>query len=237
MLTKRPSGPSQWKYPARASPDSVGRNDGLAPKRCARQCAGGSVSVDPIDIVALGDSLTEGFGVAPRDAYPFRLQKMLHAEGIACRVVNAGVSGDTCRGVLARLEAVFRWTPDLVILEIGVNDVLMGLFAERIRVNLGAIVERLTTRGIPVALAGMQMPPVGDPEAEAEFAAIYPAVAEAFDIPLIPGFAAPLWDAPGRVQYDGLHPNAAGYQAICEHILPWVVKAIARLRPPPRDGR
>lgn len=183
-----------------------------------------------LTIVALGDSLTEGFGVAPRDAYPYRLQGLLQAGGIACRIVNAGISGDTCRGVLARLGEVERWRPDLVILEIGVNDVLMGVMTERIQANIGAIVERLHSGGIPVALAGMDLPPVGDPGVEAAFAAIYPAVAEAHDLAFIPGFTAPLWGRPERLQYDGLHPNAAGYEAICAHILPSVVAAVERVR-------
>jgi len=183
----------------------------------------------PLNIVALGDSLTEGFGVTPRDAYPHILQKMLEAEGIVCRLINAGVSGDTCRGVLSRLDTIPSWSPDLVILEIGVNDVLMGRWPEHIRANLNAIVQRLLGWDIPVALAGMQIPPLGDPETEAAFAAIYPAVAEAFHIPLIPDFAAPLWAAPGLVQYDGLHPNAAGYRAICAHIRPAVLSIIRAL--------
>ena len=187
------------------------------------------MNTDPMTIVALGDSLTEGFSVAPRDAYPFVLQKLLNDAGIGCRVINAGVSGDTCRDVLARLQAVTRWAPDLVILEIGVNDVLMGRFVETIRRDLHAIIEKLLARAIPVALAGMQIPPLGDPQTESAFAALYPAAAEAFQIPLIPDFAAPLWAAPGRVQYDGLHPNAAGYRAICAQILTSVLEVIREL--------
>ncbi len=201
------------------------------PRKTAEEDAAGAgmMADDPLTIVALGDSLTEGFGVAPRDAYPVVLQALLEAEGGACRVINAGVSGDTCRALMARLEAVFRWRPDLVIVEIGVNDVLMGRFVERIRADLDAIVQRLAAGGIAVVLAGMQMPPLGDPETERAFAAIYPAVARHHGIALISDFAAPLWAAPGRVQYDGLHPNAAGYRAICDHILPAVMKIIADL--------
>ncbi|MDY0311986.1 MAG: arylesterase [Desulfobacterales bacterium] len=183
----------------------------------------------PLHIVALGDSLTEGFGVAPGDAYPYVLQQMLEDDGIACRLINFGVSGDTCRGVLARLDTIPSWSPDLVILEIGVNDILMGRWPERIQADLGAIVQRLVGWRIPVALAGMQMPPLGDPETETAFAAIYPAVAQAFRIPLIADFTAPLWAVPNRVQYDGLHPNAEGYRAICAHIRPTVMRIIRAL--------
>jgi acyl-CoA thioesterase-1 len=184
---------------------------------------------DPLTIVALGDSLTEGFGVAPYDAYPFVLQGLLKADGIACRMINAGVSGDTCRSLRARLAAVAGWAPDLVILEIGLNDVLMGRMARRIGADLGAIIAQLAAFNTAVAVAGLQMPPLGDVEGEAEFAALYPEAARAHGVALIPGFTAPLWQAPGRVQYDGLHPNAAGYRAICAHILPDVKGAIAKL--------
>ncbi len=187
------------------------------------------MSRNPLIIVALGDSLTEGFGVGPGDAYPFVLQRLLQSEGIVCRLINAGVSGDTCRNLAARLEAVFRWAPDLVILEIGVNDLLMGRSVETIRRDLGAILEKLLAREIPVALAGMQAPPLGDPQTEAAFATLYSATAESFKIPLIRDFADPLWAAPGRVQYDGLHPNAEGYRAICTQILAEIMEIINRL--------
>lgn len=188
----------------------------------------GNGMIDKQTIVALGDSLTEGFGVAPGDAYPVKLAEWLRQQGIACRMINAGISGDTCRGVLSRLEPVRMVAPDLVILEIGVNDVLMGAMTDRIQANVGAIVENLRSAGITVALAGMELPPMGDPETEDAFAALYPAVAEAYGLPFIPGFTAPLWAQPGRLQYDGLHPNAAGYAAIVRHIAPWVKAALKR---------
>lgn len=181
-------------------------------------------------IVALGDSLTEGFGVAPQDAYPVKLKALLDQQGIDCRIINAGISGDTCRGVLNRLAEIPMMAPDLVILEIGINDVLMGAMTERIQANISAIVEKLRSRSIAVALAGMELPPMGNPELERQYAALYSAVAERFDLPFIPGFTAPLWAEPGRVQYDGLHPNAAGYQAIADHIAPWVIEAMKRQR-------
>ena len=91
--------------------------------------------IPAINMLALGDSLTEGFGVGPRDNYPAGLEARLHKKGFNCRVINAGVSGDTCRNLMARMDRVLDPGPDLVILEIGLNDILMGAMPERIRQN------------------------------------------------------------------------------------------------------
>ncbi len=184
---------------------------------------------DFLTVVALGNSLTEGFGVAPHDAYTVKLEALLKQQGINCRMINAGISGDTCRGVLSRLHLIRSMDPDLVILEIGINDVLMGAMTERIQANVSAIVEKILSWDTVVALAGMELPPMGNPDIEKTFAALYIAVAESFDLPFIPGFTAPLWAEPGRVQYDGLHPNGAGYEAIANHIAPWVIRALKRV--------
>ncbi|MGD9018489.1 MAG: GDSL-type esterase/lipase family protein, partial [Desulfobacterales bacterium] len=142
-------------------------------------------------IVALGDSLTEGFGVPPEGSFPARLDGLLRRRGTDCRVINMGRSGDTCRGVLARLSQVLALAPDLVILEIGLNDVLMGAMVERIELNISRIVERLTAARARVLLAGMVLPPMGEPDGESAFAGIYPRVAAANGVGLIPGFNAP----------------------------------------------
>jgi acyl-CoA thioesterase-1 len=181
----------------------------------------------PPTIVALGDSLTEGFGVAPGQTYPERLHALLAHNGIQCRMVNAGISGDTCRNVLRRLPAALAFKPDLVILEIGINDILMGALPETIRRTIAAIVETLQARGITVLLAGMTLPPLGDPESETAFAAVYPELAETFGLTLIPSFTDPVWSRADRVQTDGIHPTAAGYTAIAAHMLPWVVQALS----------
>ena len=179
-----------------------------------------------IRITALGDSLTAGFGVPPEASYPFLLAQYLNEEGIDCHIRNAGLNGDTCRGVQSRLADILADLPDWVILEIGVNDILMGVIPERIEVNLAAIVQQLKYRNIQVILAGMEMPSMGDPETEAQFAEVYRTVAAAHDLSLIPGFLNPVFTVPGRVQYDGLHPNASGYTAITRHLLPYVRQAL-----------
>jgi acyl-CoA thioesterase-1 len=184
---------------------------------------------DPFTIVALGDSLTEGWGVAPWESYPARLQTALNRLQMNCHVVNAGISGDTCRGVLSRLDEVHMLEPNLVILEIGVNDILMGAQPDRIQGNIRSIVERLQTEGIPVLLAGMELPPVVGGPIRAEFAAIYPTVARSLPSRFLPSFTRPLWNRPENLQSDGLHPTADGYRAITDHVLPWVVRAVEEL--------
>lgn len=185
--------------------------------------------VTSLRIVALGDSLTAGFGVREQESYPSLLEAALIGRGIDCRVQNAGVSGDTCRNVLARLPQVTAASPDLVILEIGLNDILMGAMPERIETNLTSIVQRLQESGIRVALAGMVLPPMGDPAEESAFAAVYPSVASALGLELIPEFNAPVWQGDGREQFDGIHPTADGYAAITHHILPGVIQALEPL--------
>jgi len=184
-----------------------------------------------LSITALGDSLTAGFGVAPTESYPRRLEQALNLEGFACRIHNAGLNGDTCRGVLSRLDSVIGRRPHWVILEIGINDILMGAMPVRIHANITTIVERLLAENTNVILADMELPPMGDPAGEKEFAQLYPLVAEKFALPRIPGFLNPVFEAPGRVQYDGLHPNAEGYAAITRHLVPWVRRALKGVPP------
>ncbi len=180
-----------------------------------------------INILALGDSLTEGFGVGPQYSYPAGLAALLHKKGFNCNVINAGCSGDTCRNLMARMDRALDIGPDFVILEIGLNDILMGAMPEQISRMITSIARRITARAIPVILAGMMLPAMGDTETETAFAAIYPAVAQNLDLALIPSFNGPALEKTGGIQFDGIHPTAAGYAAIIEHILPWVVQALA----------
>lgn len=180
----------------------------------------------PLRITALGDSLTAGFGVSPKESYPHRLEQILNQEGLACRITNAGINGDTCRGVLRRLNGITTARPQWVILEIGINDFLMGAMPTRIKANIETIVQQLQAENIQVILAAMEVPPLGDPRSEKEFTALYPEISEKYALPLIPGFLNPVFKAPGRVQYDGLHPNGAGYDAITQYLLPFVRRAL-----------
>ena len=110
-------------------------------------------------IVALGDSLTEGYGLAPSDAYPAQLERRLQKEGLNWRVINAGVSGETSRGTLSRIDWILKLEPDIVILATGANDGLRGLDPTNLKENLDQMIRKLKARGIRVVLLGMKMVP------------------------------------------------------------------------------
>ncbi len=179
-----------------------------------------------VRIVALGDSLTAGFGVAVGDAFPQQLEAALRKRGQAVRVINAGVSGDTTAGGRARLDWALAEKPDAVIVELGANDALRGLPPAMTRANLDAIVTRLKAQGIRVLLAGMRAPPnMGRDYADA-FDAVYPALAKRHRIHLYPFFLDGVAARPGLNQPDGIHPNAKGVAAIVDRIVPYVVRLL-----------
>ncbi len=180
-------------------------------------------------IVALGDSLTAGLGVAEDQAYPAQLARRLLADGHNWRVVNAGVSGETSSGARSRIEWVISsLAPDIVILETGANDGLRGLDPELLNTNLDYLVDYLKTRGIDVVLAGMQMLPNLGPEYTRAFSQIYPSIAEKHGIALIPFFLEGVAGSDTLNRPDKLHPTAEGYTRIVETIYPYVLEAIAR---------
>lgn len=170
-------------------------------------------------VVALGDSLTAGLGVAADEAYPARLEARLRAEGYAYRVINAGVSGDTTAGGLRRLDWVLRAEPEVVIVALGANDGLRGQSPRAMRANLEAILRRLRAAGARVLLAGMRMPPNYGEEYTREFAAVFPEVARRASVAFV-AFPLDVVTDRGLVQPDGLHPNAAGHQAIADRLWP-----------------
>jgi acyl-CoA thioesterase-1 len=190
-------------------------------------------------IVALGDSLTAGWGVAPEEAYPALLQARLRREGLAFRVVNAGVSGDTSAGGLARLEWTLRTGPAIVIVALGANDGLRGQPPSATRANLTAILDRLRARKVRTLLAGMRMPPNYGADYTREYAQVFAdlgARADAFMPFLLDGVAG----VPGLNQPDGIHPNAEGHRVIAErlwrHLRPLLAgdRATAPAAQPPR---
>jgi acyl-CoA thioesterase-1 len=171
-------------------------------------------------IVALGDSLTAGFGVAPDEAFPSRIAERLRREGYDYRVVNAGVSGDTSAGGLRRVDWVLRARPEIVIVALGANDGLRGQSVAALRDNLEAIVRRTQAAGARVLLAGMRMPPnYGEPFTR-EFAAAYQAVARRTGAPLVPFLLDGVAANPTLNQPDGIHPNAEGHRVIAAHLWP-----------------
>jgi len=178
-------------------------------------------------IVGFGDSLMAGYSLAPGQGFTDRLQAALKAKGLDVSVANAGVSGDTSSGGLARLD----WSvPDgtrLVILELGANDMLRGVSPDIPRKNLDAMLGKLKARKIPVLLAGMRAAPNLGADYQKAFDAIYPKLAVKYGIPLYPFFLDGVAGHPDLQLEDGLHPNPRGVDVMVERILPVVEKAIA----------
>lgn len=177
-------------------------------------------------IVCMGDSLTAGYGVEEDQAYPALLESRLRAAGYPYTVVNAGVSGETSSGALSRLEWMLTLAPDIVILETGANDGLRGVDPALTRRNIEAIVSELTARGIVVVLAGMQMVRNLGPEFTRPFGAIYPEIADAYGVILMPFFLEGVAGRPDLNQADGIHPTAEGYRRITANLYPHVLEAI-----------
>lgn len=175
-----------------------------------------------IRILALGDSLTAGYGLAAEAAFPARLEQALRAEGRDVRVINAGVSGDTTAGGLARLDWSLADKPDLAIVELGANDGLRGLDPKLTRANLDAILTRLEQRGIPVLLAGMLAPPNYGRDFEMAFKGVFASLATQHKVVFYPFFLDGIAGDPKLNLPDGLHPTPQGVDVIVSRILPSV---------------
>jgi acyl-CoA thioesterase-1 len=184
----------------------------------------------PVRIVALGDSLTAGYGLPREATFPARLEAALKAKGLAVEIVNAGVSGDTPAGGLARLDWSVPEGTDAVILELGANDMLRGVDPNVTRTALGEILRRLEERRIAVLLAGMRAPPNMGPDYVRAFGAVFPDLAAAHDAILYPFFLDGVAADRALNQPDGLHPTARGVEIIVQRMLPKVEELIARAK-------
>ncbi|MBV8824749.1 MAG: arylesterase [Hyphomicrobiales bacterium] len=184
----------------------------------------------PLRIVALGDSLTAGYGLPAEDAFPAKLERALAANGIATEIANAGVSGDTTSGGLARLDWSVPEGTEAVILELGANDALRGVDPTLTRTALDAMLERLKARHIPVLLAGMLAPRNLGADYTEDFDAIYPDLAAAYGTLLYPFFLDGVAAERSLNQGDGLHPTAAGVDVIVARMLPLVEELVGRAR-------
>jgi acyl-CoA thioesterase-1 len=173
-------------------------------------------------LVALGDSLTAGFGLRPGKAFPDRLEAALRAKGWEVKVINAGVSGDTAADGLARYEWAVPADADALIVELGANDMLRGMKPEATKTTLAAILDKSRAAHLPTLLAGMRGAPNLGPEYASQFSAIYPALAKAYGVPVYPFFLDGVASNPKLNQPDGLHPNAEGVEVIVQNILPSV---------------
>lgn len=186
---------------------------------------------EPLRIVALGDSLTAGYGLESPDAFTGALEATLVARGHDVVIVNAGVSGDTASDGLARVDWSIGDDADAVIVELGANDALRGVDPAITRDALDRLLARLAERGLPVLLAGMMAPPNLGDEYAAAFNPIYPDLAEKHGAILYPFFLDGVATDLGLNQPDGIHPNAAGVAVIVERIAPSVEALIARAAP------
>jgi acyl-CoA thioesterase I len=182
----------------------------------------------PLTILAFGDSLVAGFGLGSKEGFAAKLEAALKAKGIAARVVNAGLSGDTSAGGLARLDWALEPKPDFAIVELGANDGLRGLDPAQTRANLDAILTKLKAKGVPVLFAGMYAPPNMGPDYAKPFNALYPELAQKHGVAFYPFFLEGVAANAALNQPDGIHPNAKGVDVIVEKILPHVLKLLGK---------
>ncbi len=184
-------------------------------------------------IAALGDSLVAGYGLPPEEGFVPTLEGWLEAQGADVRVINAGVSGDTTAGGLARADWTLTDEVDALILALGANDMLRGLDPGQATANLAAILDKAAARDLPVLLVGMSAPANYGPDYKREFEAIYPDLAERENVALYPRFFDALTDGEESLaavrrymQPDGIHPNAEGVERIVDDIGPAVLALV-----------
>lgn len=194
---------------------------------------GATIATLPVEagpkIVVLGDSLSAGYQLPPGKGFPDRLQAALDAKNIDVEIIGAGVSGDTTSGGLARLDWSVPDDIDAVIVELGANDAMRGIPAEKADTNLNAILEKLSNRKIKVLITGMLAPPNMGADYGKKFNGIYPALAQKYDALLYPFFLDGVAAQADLNLSDGIHPNEKGIDIIVERIMPMVEKLIGQL--------
>ena len=188
---------------------------------------------EPVTIAALGDSLTQGFGLAPEAGFVPQLERWLDEQGADVTVINAGVSGDTTAGGLARVAWTLTPEVDAMIVALGGNDLLRGIDPAASRANLDGILAAAAEANVEVLLVGIEAPSNYGADYKAAFDGMFPDLAEAYDVLLYPSFLAPLTETRDLqaalsevMQADGIHPNAAGVVEIVERIGPSVLALV-----------
>jgi len=187
-----------------------------------------SVAAQSFRILALGDSLTAGYGLDVEDGFSRQLERKLTTMGYSVRVLNAGVSGDTSAGGRSRLDWALADKPTHAIVELGANDGLRGLDPDAMRRNLDSIIGKLKAAGVAVLLTGMRAPPNLGRTYEAAFNRVFPELAKKHDVLFYPFF---LFDVAARAalnQSDGIHPNRKGVAVIVDRIAPYVVRLLGK---------
>lgn len=183
-------------------------------------------SADPIRILAFGDSITAGYGLAEADTLPTRLSDALTKMGRPAIVINGGVSGDTTADGLSRIDWALADKPRIMILALGANDMLRGLDPSTARANLEGIIAKAQAAGVDIILAGMLAPPNLGIEYKAAFDAIYPELAKAHKLLFMPFLLQGVAQNSDLNQADGLHPNDKGVAVIVRNLLPYVTQAM-----------
>lgn len=212
----------------------VSEDDAAAPAPAASAPSpDAAAQVDPqgetVDILAFGDSLFAGYGVDADQSYPAQLEDALRARGINANVVNAGVSGDTTQAGRDRLAFTLDGQlqkPDLLIIELGGNDLLRSIAPEQTRANLKRMLEIARENEVPVLLFGMRAPPNLGEEFVTRYDAIYRDLAAEFDVPLVPFFLEAIYRDPANFQADRIHPTAAAIETLVENTADEVIAAI-----------
>jgi acyl-CoA thioesterase-1 len=186
----------------------------------------GTAMAAPVRILAFGDSLTAGYGLPEGDGFVPQLQMALQKMGREVSVINGGLSGDTTAGGLSRLDWMLADKPDMVILELGANDMLRGLPPVEARANLDAIIQRIRQSGAKLLLVGMLAARNMGEDYRQQFDAIYPDLAKQHEVPLYPFFLEGVAARPELNQSDGLHPTKEGVAVIVTNILPAVTRLL-----------
>jgi acyl-CoA thioesterase-1 len=181
----------------------------------------------PVKILAMGSSLTQGYGLPPGTEFTVQLEAALNKAGVDAAVINAGVSGDTSAGGLARLDWSLADRPDAVILELGSNDMLRGIAPSETEKNLRAILDKLRSAHVKVLLTGMHAQRNLGADYVKQFDTIYPRLAKDYDVLFYPFFLDGVALNPKLNQADGMHPNPGGVKVIVARILPYVKKLVA----------
>ena len=179
-------------------------------------------------IVAFGDSLTAGYGTDAGNSYPDFLERDLAAQGFRYHVVNAGISGNTTKDGVARLDEVTELKPELVIVAFGGNDGLRGLPIDTTRSNLDHIVSTLQYAGVKVVLGGITLPPNYGADYVRDFNQTYVVLARRYHVPLLPFLLQGVYGAAGSMQPDGIHATAQGNAQVARNLLPLVTPLLHR---------
>lgn len=197
---------------------------------------GGMVAAEPVTVAALGDSLTQGYGLPAKDGFVSQLQAWLTAQGADATLINAGVSGDTTAGGASRVAWTLTPEVDAMIVTLGGNDLLRGIEPAVSRANLETILATAQDAGVEVLLVGMEAPGNFGPDYKERFDAMYPELAQSYETLFAPGFFDGLTATAGSdpaalrpyFQADGIHPNAEGVARIVEGIGPKVIELIEK---------